>query len=241
MALHEEPDPGDSAPGWLVTYGDMMSLLLTFFIMLVSMSEVKQQQKYQAMLDSIRQRFGHDLSSASLIPGKMKPRNSVFPSLVSLGSARRLDLQTGGGRVQAPVGDYPRVRIVRPGSHTAVGTVVRFREDSARLEASQQRVLALQAEEMLGNPQKIEVRGHTSLRPPPRGSPFLDHWDLAYQRCRATMQFLVDQGIDARRIRLAVAGPHEPLHSGANSEALLLNSRVEVHVLDEVVKDLEGS
>ena len=39
-------EPEDEAPGvpeWVVTYGDMMSLLLTFFIMLVSMSELKEE------------------------------------------------------------------------------------------------------------------------------------------------------------------------------------------------------
>ncbi|MEO1994779.1 MAG: flagellar motor protein MotB, partial [Planctomycetaceae bacterium] len=34
-------------PEWVVTYGDMMSLLLTFFIMLVSLSEVVNNRRYQ--------------------------------------------------------------------------------------------------------------------------------------------------------------------------------------------------
>ena len=38
MAFQEDPPAG--VPEWLVTFGDMMSLLLTFFIMLVSLSEV---------------------------------------------------------------------------------------------------------------------------------------------------------------------------------------------------------
>ena len=58
--LEDNGDDGGGVPEWVVTFGDMMSLLLTFFIMLVSMSEVKEQERYQAMVDSIRQRFGHD-------------------------------------------------------------------------------------------------------------------------------------------------------------------------------------
>ncbi|HID23354.1 MAG TPA: hypothetical protein EYP14_13280, partial [Planctomycetaceae bacterium] len=34
-------------PEWVVTYGDMMSLLLTFFIMLVSLSEVVADKRYR--------------------------------------------------------------------------------------------------------------------------------------------------------------------------------------------------
>ena len=56
MAIEEEAGPG--IPEWVVTFGDMMSLLLTFFIMLVSMSELKEDERYQAMVESFRQQFG---------------------------------------------------------------------------------------------------------------------------------------------------------------------------------------
>ena len=74
MAIEEEPEAG--IPEWVVTFGDMMSLLLTFFIMLVSMSEMKQDEKFQAVAESFRRQFGHDLSAASLVPGDFRPRNS---------------------------------------------------------------------------------------------------------------------------------------------------------------------
>jgi chemotaxis protein MotB len=241
MSLNEQPDEGGGVPEWVVTFGDMMSLLLTFFIMLVSLSEIKEQEQYQAMVDSIRKRFGHDMTSASLVPGNLKPRNSRFSNLSAMGRSRRFDTHEGGDKVKAPVGDYPRVRIIRPGSRTAVGTVVHFREGSTEFVDQQQEALAVQAEEMRGKPQKIEIRGHTSLRPPPKGSAFQNHWDLAYQRCRVAMQFLVRQGIDPRRIRLSVAGPNEPLHVGTQRDMLMLNPRVEVHVLDEIVREFEGS
>ena len=43
--VEEEEEVG--IPEWVVTFGDMMSLLLTFFIMLVSLSEIKEEEKYQ--------------------------------------------------------------------------------------------------------------------------------------------------------------------------------------------------
>ena len=42
MAKKEEARAG--APEWMVTYGDMMSLLLVFFVALVSMSEIKKDK-----------------------------------------------------------------------------------------------------------------------------------------------------------------------------------------------------
>ena len=49
--MAEEEDSGGGIPEWVVTFGDMMSLLLTFFIMLVSLSEIKQEEKFQAIRD----------------------------------------------------------------------------------------------------------------------------------------------------------------------------------------------
>ena len=46
MAVEQEDD-GGGIPEWVVTFGDMMSLLLTFFIMLVSLSEIKEEETYQ--------------------------------------------------------------------------------------------------------------------------------------------------------------------------------------------------
>ncbi|MCK5557820.1 MAG: flagellar motor protein MotB, partial [Candidatus Hydrogenedentes bacterium] len=41
----EEP----RVPGWVVTYGDMMSLLLTFFVLLISFSTIKKEEFEKAM------------------------------------------------------------------------------------------------------------------------------------------------------------------------------------------------
>ena len=75
MAVEEEEGGGGDIPEWVVTFGDMMSLLLTFFIMLVSMSEIKQEERFQAMVESFREQFGHDRSVESLIPGQIRARN----------------------------------------------------------------------------------------------------------------------------------------------------------------------
>ena len=40
----EESSGGEGAPAWMATFGDMMSLLLPFFILMFSMSEIKREQ-----------------------------------------------------------------------------------------------------------------------------------------------------------------------------------------------------
>jgi chemotaxis protein MotB len=48
-------EPG--APGWVVTFGDMMSLLLTFFILLLSFSRL-EKSRFQAARSSLQKAFG---------------------------------------------------------------------------------------------------------------------------------------------------------------------------------------
>ena len=240
MAIEEEPEPG--IPEWVVTFGDMMSLLLTFFIMLVSMSEMKEDEKYQAMVESIREQFGHDMTMASMTPGDSRPRGAHSPNPVySMGRAKQLDLKSGGQEVQAVVGDNDRVQIIRPGEDSTAGGVIYFPEHETELSEDNKQKLQQILRQIAGKPQKIEIRGHTTRRPVDEKSGFRDEWDLAYTRCRNTMKFLIEQNIDPNRIRLGPAGATEPLYKGVEPDRLLQNSRVQILMWDERVEDLDGS
>jgi len=239
--MSDSEEQGGGIPEWVVTFGDMMSLLLTFFIMLVSLSEIREEEKYQAMVDSFRKQFGYDRSSANLVPGPSKPRNSKISNLATQGRAQVFDTHRGGDKVDAPVGDHPRVLIVRPGTQATVGTVVLFDEDSATLSDKAKAVLGEQLSNLIGKTHRIEVRGHTSARPVSSESGCGDHWELAYRRSRAVLHYLREAGIDAQRIRLSVAGPNEPRNLGQRTRDLRSNSRVEVFMLDEVKEDLQGT
>ncbi len=239
MAIEEEPEPG--IPEWIVTFGDMMSLLLTFFIMLVSMSEMKKDEKFHAMVDSFRQQFGHDMSPASMIPGDGPPRSAMLPNAVpAMGRSKRKDIKNGGQDVKSITGDHERVQIVRPGDDSSIGGVIFFKENVTELTKDNKRDLQRIIEQIAGKPQKIEIRGHTTRRPVDPNGDFRDEWDLAYERCRNTMHFLIEQGIDLSRIRLGPAGAGEPLYNGVDPDRLQRNSRVQILMWDERVQDLSG-
>lgn len=232
-----EPPPDDApgVPDWMVTFSDMMSLLLCFFVMLVAMSEIKEEERIRLMIEALRRQFGPETSAVTLLPGPVPPMNSAIRNLATMGRARRLDIMRGGDRVKAPVGDYPRVRTLRQATHDTVGGVVFFAESSAELSDENRRTLQLAAQQLGGKPQRIEIRGHTSSRPLPTDSPYGDHWQLAYARCQAVMDYLVQQGIDRRRIRLSLAAYNEPRHTGSDPLLLKENARVEIYLLDELV------
>lgn len=236
--MHDEQDEGGGVPEWVITYGDVMSLLLTFFIMLAAMSQIKKEDdKYQAVVESLREQFGYDLTKKE-IPGEFKVRNSPWELLASLGRAKRKDTANGGNDVQAVQGEEFQVEGIRPGLSTVVGGAIYFDEDSADLPENGRYVLDQLIPLIVGKPQKIEVRGHSSRKPAFERTGIRDRWDLAYQRCYNVMKYLIAHGIEPNRLRLSSAGPYEPLNNSLEPALRERNARVEVLVWDEQVEEL---
>lgn len=235
-----EEDPPIGIPEWVVTFGDMMSLLLTFFIMLVSLSEIKQEDKFQALVEAFRQQFGHDKSMDSLTPGDTRPRTTAMSPIATMGRAKIKNVAKGGTEVKAPHGEEQSVRIIRQGSPTAVGSVIFFEAGSEVLTEIAKRELLLLADQLRGKPQKIEVRGHTAPEVAARNIDPTRSMDLAYRRASLVAKFLInDAKLEAYRFRLAQAGENEPMDRSGNVEKMGMNPRVEVFLLDEVAEDLK--
>jgi len=231
----EDDDDNAGVPEWVVTFGDMMSLLLTFFIMLVSMSELKEEERFQAMLESMRRQFGHETSRAAVIPGSSQANSSMAYLAPSQSRSLRKELMDGGNDIQAVTGENTRVQTVRQGRNSTTGGVIYFGELSSELTPESRAALQSIARQVAGKPQKIEIRGHASRRPVDPHQGVRDHWDLAFERCYNTMQFLIAQGIEPERIRLGSAGAHEPVDIGLNPEERKRNARVEILMWDERV------
>ena len=121
------------------------------------------------------------------------------------------------------------------------GDSIVFGEDSIVVTDEEKLALRRLGEQIQGKLQKIEIRGHTTRRPLPAGSPYADHWELAYARAREVMRLLVEQGIDPRRLRISVSGGNEPAYQGDDARAIRANSRVDLFLLNEFSGDDEKS
>lgn len=235
-----DDDAPPGVPEWVVTYGDMMSLLLTFFIMLVSLSEVKANKKYRAVLESLQQTVGYR-SGPITPPGDEFPLNSLVERLSSLGSFS--DDEAGRGGVKGPQqvpGQDLRVRMPRHGRAVRAGELVLFEQFSTDLtEEGRQRVRKI-AEVLAGKPNKVEVRGHTGATPLPQTPAEAELVRLSFQRARMVADQLLAAGIESPRIRLVALGAHEPLPKSNDAEALR-DDRVEVMVLDTDAGDYVGA
>ena len=231
--MQEQEDESPGIPEWVVTFGDMMSLLLTFFIMMVSMSTIKEPEKFEVIIESLRRQFGHHRTIKDPVPGKEPPKNSRPRRVASMGRAKRLDLMRGGDETKAPQGDFSRVQIVDYGNRTVTGFNIDFLPASALLQSDEEALIDNNIEIFFGKPQLIEIRGHTSRRPLVSEGISNDHWKLAFQRCITTKAYLVEKGIDPERIRIALAGPNEPMFD--TPDEIDRNDRVSIFLLDQTI------
>lgn len=238
--MNDEPDV-IAIPEWVVTFGDMMSLLLTFFIMLVSLSEIKEEESYQALVDSMQQQFGYQKTIDALTPGKSKPRQAEYAVLSTTGRAKKKDTAKGGVPEKAPVGEEQHVRVIRPGQITAVGSVVFFEIGSDRLTTESQKILTDTAVQLRGKPQRIEVRGHVSAEFASRTGGTDESMMLAIRRAAVVKRYLTEtEQLSPERFRVSSAEATEPITRDSQAGKFNNDSRVEVFMLDEAIVDPRG-
>jgi chemotaxis protein MotB len=217
----EPAPPGNTGtPAWFVTYADLMSLLLTFFILLVSMSELKSEHRVNQAVESLQKHFGPDDADGAW---------------AGLGNRKFGNLRNDG------LGAPPTVGNVRTDLTAPIGERIYFDESSAVIDEAQRVKLRQIQEQFQGKLQRIEIRGHTTRRPLAEATPYRDHWELAFARARAVADELTALGIDPRRIRLGVSAGNEPTSPGDDPLVLRENSRVEMFLLNEFNDDRESS
>ncbi|NLF31949.1 MAG: MotB, partial [Planctomycetes bacterium] len=101
MARKQQAPQG--APEWVLTYGDMMSLLLCFFIMIVAMSELKQDERFRKVVESVQREFGYS-RSIGMAPADMPPEMSPTQRRLATADENK-DLNKGFVQDDAQVGD----------------------------------------------------------------------------------------------------------------------------------------
>ncbi len=164
MAEPEDDQP-PGVPEWVVTYGDMMSLLLTFFIMLVSLSELKSDDgKLRAALDSIREAFGATEGQAG-VPGQSLQQTSVLNKRFSQGNRSEGGLERASRKSQGNAGPHTTAQRINHGAVITLGGPTVFPRQSTELNAALKHDLDVIAHELANRPNLIVVRGHTAREP----------------------------------------------------------------------------
>ena len=240
MSRKKEEAP-QGAPLWVITYGDMMSLLLCFFVILVAMSEVKQDENFRKVMESIREAFGY-VGGVGRVPTDESPDNSMIARLQTM-NFRNLKFEVGESPDEGMEGRSTTVRKIREGLEFRLGGQTAFEENLAELLPTAKRDLDKIAPHIVGHNTKIEIRGHTARESAPAkdGEP-VDDWDLSYARARAVAEYLQGRGIPMARIRLTACGATEPLKVQAyDRKTKAINRRGELIVTEALVQEFDGT
>lgn len=236
--MEEDAPPG--VPEWVVTYGDMMSLLLTFFIMLVSLSEIVAEKQYRAVLTALDKKMG--FTTAPVSPsGTNFAANSIMPSPnESLGAESPDDSGRGGVKSKSVQGDDRRIKVTDEGTPQQVGSFLTFRRPTTNGEDEKEYHLTGDAEaelfsivrELQGKPNKIEIRSHVSAASGAGGdaAAITDGIVRSYNQAHAVFTLLESWGIDIDRIRITAAGA--ALSGEPVADAKVPPDRIEVFITD---------
>ncbi len=229
--------PPKGAPAWVLTYGDMMSLLLCFFVLLASLANYDDKDKlFMAAMESISKAFGAT-GQVGYFPEKQVDFKSFLIQLQS--HVVPVETRNYGHSDEPGVdGRLYRVKKVRDGVELTVGGPIAFGRFSAELEPPMKDILEKLIGELKGKTNKLEIRGHTTNEPLPLESNHKDHFALGFARARSVADYLVTKGIDPRSIRVSSAGPYEPVKGQAyTDDRRAANRRVEIVVTQALLTD----
>lgn len=226
------------APMWMCTFADLMSLLLTFFVLLLSFSTIAEPEKFEQALSSLRGAFSvfeGSLEPISIQPNPPTSNQSERLRRIARDLRRRLQVKGKEQEIELKF-DEGGLRINLPGQ-------ILFESGSATLTAEAGPILSDVAE-LLGGQEgiSIEVRGYTDDRPLTSSTVYRDNYDLSYGRAKQVTASLSRSGqIPMEEMEIVALGPTKPIADNATEEGRAANRRVEIYVrANETGADLSG-
>jgi chemotaxis protein MotB len=235
----------DNAERWLLTYADLITLLMVFFVVLYAMSSA-DTAKWQQISASLQQAFNVDVmkgqtamsidsSAAPAPPIDTLISNNDVPQVARLQAAIQAVVDQANGGQQSPdvtVGtDRDGVVIRLSGSYL-------FDSGRAELKPNSFGVLDALAAQLKLEPNDIRVDGHTDSTPLVGSALYPTNWELSTARAVAVGRYLTEKdGVQATRLEAAGFGEFRPIASNDTREGRALNRRVEIHLLSSSAVD----
>lgn len=207
-ALEIPASPGDGEEGWLTSYLDVLTLLITLFVLLLALTPPGGGEAS----DSAFMRTASAVSSlplASLATGIQPRHEGLQPQFAGL--------------------NIPGVNV----SQGREGVTLRI--DDSLLFASGQAVLTSQGRGVVESLMEvltsfdglISVEGHTDSMPISTAR-FPSNWELSSARAIAVVRHLERQGFNISRMRAVGYADTQPMEANSTSDGRAANRRVEL-------------
>jgi chemotaxis protein MotB len=220
-----KPELHSNHERWLLTYADLITLLLAFFIVMYSMSRL-DAKKFGRMADA----FNGVLrgGQAVLQPASADAQGA---GLLDLGELKSLGHEIQEKVVAEELQDKIETLQDERGLVIRVMESAAFDPGSADLKPQMHSILNLLAEELRAMDNHLRVEGHTDDRPI-RTARFPSNWELSTSRATGVVRYLVEElKLDPTRVSALGYGEFRPIATNADADGRARNRRVDLIVL----------
>ncbi len=227
---------GEETPEWLVTFSDVMTLLLTFFVLLLSMASLQDVRKKHLVLGSLSSSFGIGKENMSIMGKKSKKSDLIEPGVMEAE-----DLEPLKNLVWEDVSEDLDFRENKFIQIFSVNAEVLFYKGLDTLTPSGKALLDRVSSVFKGVKYPVLIAGHTSLYEADE-SPIVKllggikgvdpSWVLSIRRCLAVYTYLLKLGVPSKKLRLEAYGKYHPLYSNETAIGRKKNRRVDF-ILDK--------
>ncbi len=220
-------DDKENLDRWLLTYADLITLLLAFFVVMYSMSQIDAK------------RFGQ---MAKALRGVLKGGESVVnyddaqPSNEGHGLLKLGNLKMLQARIEERFKNINRLEDVTQ-EITERGLVIHivdralFEEGAAELEPQAIEVLDLINDEVEKMPNHVRIEGHTDDRQI-NTLRFPSNWELSAARATEVVRYFVNvHGFPPDRVSALGYGEYRPVRPNNSIENRAMNRRVDIVIL----------
>jgi chemotaxis protein MotB len=242
----------DEGPGWIITFADMVTLLLVFFILLFTMSSV-EMERFELAMQSIQRSLGDSNNSLIPLPNEAQrkipvPMDNELDSNPPVPKSKlEPEQQAANDPLQAVQQQWralaEQLRATIADRHLAnevdvetpvEGTIV-IQVEGQALFASGSSTLNYQVDKVLDDLIEvfkerydfdIEIQGHTDNLPV-RSSRFESNWELSALRATTVLRYLARKGISTKRMAATGYGDSRPIDTNDTPEGRSNNRRIE--------------
>lgn len=227
----------DGAGGlrWLLTYTDMVTLLLALFIVMWAQNS-QDQEKAEQIRAAFAVAFGQGQPSVLVSGAAEGARPVVFDqSAIRMQELKnKLKKYVLEQKLDAAVNIHRNERglLIR-----VYADKVRFEPGSATLSAPYRGLLDKVAQLLEVIPNPVQVNGYTDDKPTNNANN--DNWTLSALRAVNTVKYLQKKNIAPERLSAAAYGPYAPLVPNSDEIRRSINRRIDIQVLKSpILKEL---
>lgn len=239
MPRGDDDDGGDDGKArWLTTYGDAMTLLLVFFVLLLSMSTINPQT-FQIVISSFQGAVGVLEGGKTMTPAEMMDMGINVHELSEAETTVSQNIPKEVEKILQVDEESARVRRDERGLVIQVTNKLLFAQGQVELteegiEFLESVATLLKAPSL--NERQLRVEGHTDTVPT---ESYDSNWEISSLRATNVVEILTGQyEVDPSRLSAVGFGPHRPIASNENEEGRAENRRVEIVILrDDIETD----